>query len=365
MHRLVSALVLGPALGALAAGSFAPVAAAPAEESAARPVVHGLLSPLSLAVTKRGGVYVSQNFAGELLKQPAGKKRRVVARAGRGGEIGAVSLHRRVVTYAVSRGENEVGKIRQIGRDGKDRGLADLGEHERRTNGDGTTTYGFKDLRPGCRSKLPRFLKPATYRGRVETHPFATTSTDDTVYVADAGANAVLAIADDGTVSTVAVLPPAVARVTRKVAGAAGLPRCTVGSRYRFEGVPTDVELGPGGQLYVTSLPGGPEDGSVGRLGSVYRIDPGTGATTKVVGGLLSATGLAVADDGDLYVAELFGGRIVRVEAGTSEPTTLRRVTMPGDLEIARGRLWATTEVLVGTEPGQRPGGKVRSFPLP
>ena len=40
-------------------------------------------------------------------------------------------------------------------------------------------------------------------------------------------------------------------------------------------------------------------------------------------------------------------------------------LTMPGGLEIAGGRLWATTEVLVGTEPGQRPGGKVRSFPLP
>ena len=125
------------------------------------------------------------------------------------------------------------------------------------------------------------------------------------------------------------------------------------------------MEVGPGGQLYVTSLPGGPEDGSVGRLGSVHRVDPATGTTTRVVRGLLSATGLAVADDGDLYVAELFGGRIVRVPAGTSRPTTLRRVSMPGDLEIAGGRLWATTDVLVGTAPGQRPGGKVRSYPLP
>lgn len=366
MSRLVSALVLGPALGALATGSLlAPVAAAPAPDPSARPVAHGLTSPLSLAVTERGTVYFSQNFAGLLMKQSPGKKPRVIARTGRGGEIGAVSVRKRVVTYAVSRGQNEVGKVRQIGQDGKDRALADLGKHERATNADGGVTYGFSRLSKKCEAKLPRWIRPATYDGRVETHPYATTSTRDTVYVADAGANAIVAIDDDGDVSTVAVVPSAVLRLTERLAEENGLPRCTAGSRYRFESVPTDVEMGPDGLLYVTSLPGGPEDGSVGRLGAVHRIDPVTGRTTKVVGGLLSATGLAVAGNGDLYVAELFGGRIVRVADGTSKPTTLRKVMMPGDLEIARGRLWATTEVLVGSEPGRRPGGKVRSFPLP
>ena len=366
MHRLVSALVLVPALGALATGPLlVPAATAAAPDPSARPEAHGLTTPLSLAVSGRGVVHVSQNFAGLLTRQSPGGKQRVIASAARGGEVGAVSVRRGVVTYAVSRGENEVGKVRQVRRDGTDRGLADLGRHERRHNPDGATTYGFEGLGEKCESRLPDELLPATYDGRVETHPFATTSVGETVYVADAGANAVLAIDGDGDVSTVAVVPPAVAKVTKKVARATGLPGCTVGSRYRFESVPTDVEVGPGGQLYVTSLPGGPEDGSVGRLGSVHRVDPATGTTTRVVRGLLSATGLAVADDGDLYVAELFGGRIVRVPAGTSRPTTLRRVSMPGDLEIAGGRLWATTDVLVGTAPGQRPGGKVRSYPLP
>jgi hypothetical protein len=366
MNRFVSALVLAPALGALATGSvLAPAATAPAPDPSARPEAHGLMTPLSLAVTERGVVHVSQNFAGLLTRIGPGGKRKVVARADRGGEVGAVSVRRGVVTYAVSRGHNESGLVRQVRRNGTDRALADLGRYERRNNPDGDVAYGFTDLRRKCEAKLPEYVGPARYDGVVETHPYATTSIGDTVYVADAGANAVLAINRKGVVSTVAVLPPAVAKVTGKVARANGLPACTVGSRYRFEAVPTDVEVGPGGDLYVTSLPGGPEDGSVGRLGSVLRVDRLSGDTTRVVRGLLSATGLAVAGNGDLYVAELFGGRIVRVLAGASKPTTLRRVTMPGDLEIASGRLWATTEVLVGTEPGQRPGGKVRSFPLP
>ncbi len=335
MNRLVSALVLARAPRALATGALsAPAATAASPAPSARPEAHGLMTPLSLAVTGRGVVHVSQNFAGLLTRIGPGGKRKVVARAGRGGEVGAVSVRRGVVTYAVSRGENEVGKVRQVRRNGTDRALADLGRHERRNNPDGDVTYGFTDLRRKCEAKLPKYVGPAHYDGVVETHPYATTSIGDTVYVADAGANAVLAI---------------------------NRARATASSRCP----PTDVEVGPGGHLYVTSLPGGPEDGSVGRLGSVLRVDRASGDEERVVRGLLSATGLAVADDGDLYVAELFGGRIVRVPAGTSRPTTLRRVSLPGDLEIAGGRLWATTDVLVGTEPGQRPGGKVRSFPLP
>ena len=342
-----------------------PTMAARAPDPSARPEVRGLVTPLSLAVGDEGTVHVSENFAGRLVEVTPDGRRRVVASVRRGGEIGAVSVHEGVVTYAVSRGNNEVGKIRQVRADGTDRGLADLGRHERADNADGDVTYGFSSLSRKCEARLPGYVRPARYAGHVETHPYASTSHDGTVYVADAGANTVVAISEAGDISTLAVVPPAKAKVTKSMARRNGLPRCTVGSRYRFEAVPTDVEVGPDGQLYVTSLPGGPEDGSVGRLGAVYRIDPGTGAIEKVVRGLLSATGLAVADNGDLYVAELFGGRIVRVADGTGEPTTLRRVTLPGDLEIAGGRLWATTEVLVGAGPGEKPGGMVRSFPLP
>lgn len=349
-------LVAGSLLSPVAAGASA------GDPPAARPVVHGLTTPLSLALDG-GTVYVSQNFAGQLVRRLPGEKAHVIASVARGGEIGAVSVHDQEVTYAVSRGHNEVGKIRRIDAEGRDRGVADLGEHERRNNPDAEVTYGFQGISKRCAARLPTYIGPATHTGAVETHPYATTTMAGVTYVADAGANAVLAI-EGRTVSTVAVLPPAATEITRARAKRIGLPGCTVGLEYHFEAVPTDVEVGPGGRLYVSSLPGGPEDGSVGRLGSVYVVDPATGGTERVAKGLVSATGLAVDDQGTIYVAELFRNRISRVVAGSPRAETWRKVRMPGDIELSGGRLWATTDVLVGG-PGQKPGGKVRSFPLP
>ena len=127
-------------------------------------------------------------------------------------------------------------------------------------------------------------------------------------------------------------------------------PACVAGKKYWFEAVPTDVEQGPDGLLYVTSLPGGPEDGSTGKNGRVYRVNPRTGKVTKVVSGLLSATGLAVAGNGDIYVAELFNGRISRTRAGQSKPHTFIRVPLPADVELSRRGMFATINALPGED---------------
>jgi sugar lactone lactonase YvrE len=118
---------------------------------------------------------------------------------------------------------------------------------------------------------------------------------------------------------------------------------CTVGKTYNFEPVPTDVELGPDGLLYVSSLPGGPEDASLGARGAVFSIDLATGAVTKVAGGFLGATNLAVAPDGTIYVAEMFGNRISTVSAGTPKP--FADVPSPAAVEWANGKLYATIDV--------------------
>ncbi len=232
MRPITMSLTAAPAIVALAAGSLlSPVAAGTsAGDPAARPVVHGLTTPLSLAVTDDGTVYVSQNFAGLLMRRLPGKKAQVIASVAKGGEAGAVSVRGGVVTYAVSRGHNEVGKIRRIDAQGRDRGVADLGRYERRNNPDGDVTYGFRGLSKRCAAKLPKQVGPASYTGSVETHPYATTSAPGVTYVADAGANTVLAIRGR-KVSTVAVIPPAVTEITRARAKANGLPRCTVGAR--------------------------------------------------------------------------------------------------------------------------------------
>ena len=198
------------------------------------------------------------------------------------------------MTYAVSRGDNEVGLIRQI-RNGRNRLVAEprrlRAPREPRPSWSDTASSTSASA-CSCAARRP----PATYRGIEETHPsLSTTSNRGTTYVADAGANAIFAIGPRGRVRTVAALPASVGTVTRAAAGGAGFPDCTIGKRYRFEAVPTDIELGPDGMLYVSSLPGGPEDGSAGRLASVYRVNPNNGRVVKVVGGMVTATGLAVA----------------------------------------------------------------------
>ncbi len=73
--------------------------------------------------------------------------------------------------------------------------------------------------------------------------------------------------------------------------------------------------------------------------------------------GLLSATGLAVAGNGDIFVAELFAGRISRIKAGESTPRTFLRVPLPADVELTSNGMFATINALPGE--GTPPAGQV------
>jgi streptogramin lyase len=129
------------------------------------------------------------------------------------------------------------------------------------------------------------------------------------------------------------------------------LPSCVVGKKFALEGVPTDIEVGPDGKLYVTSLPGGPEDGTLGANGRVLRINPATGKVTTVVGGLFTPTGVAVASNGDLYVAQLFPGVISKVKAGSSKLKPYLEVPLPAAVEATPTGLLATINALSETKP--------------
>jgi hypothetical protein len=356
-------ILAGLATAALAAGAVtaAPSVAAPAAKPAV--LAKGLLSPLSLAVDGPD-VYVAQTFGGSLELLSPGKKPQTIYRAKGGAEVGAVSARRGTVTFGVSASDKDGNyvstKLFRIAGSGKAVPFADLLGYEKAHNPDGDVVYGARGITPECAAQWPtEDAPPATYPGVVDSHPYATTSTRRTTYVADAAMNAVLAVTPTGKVSTVAVLPAIPTEITADVAQALKLPQCAVGLDYYFEAVPTDVELGPDGNLYVSSLPGGPEDPSMGARGSVFKVTP-RGAVTKVAGGLVSPTGVAVADNGDVYVSQLFSGAVARIKHGSHHATTVRQLTMTGDVEVAGRDLLVTTDVL--PPEGKAPNGKVVRF---
>lgn len=341
--------------GATLAGSTSAAGAKAAHAKAAPEVAvlaKNLVSPLSVAVDTTGTRYFSQNFAGLLMRQLPGGAPEVVFAGPKKAEVGAVSVDSGTgaVTFAVSQGNNEKGTIYRLSEEGVVK-LAAIHPAEKKLNPDRLVRYGFRSLARSCVDKLPEAFGPASYTGVTETHPYATTTLDGTTYVADAGANAVFSVGAAGKVEAVAAIPAAKATITAAIAAAQKLPRCAIGKKYFFESVPTDIEVGPDGRLYVTSLPGGPEDGSAGALGAVFRVDPATGKVRKVAGGLVSATGLAVAPNGDLYVAELFRGRIAKVRAGSDRVRTFLEVPLPSDVELGPDGVYAAIKSLPGKKP--------------
>ncbi|HEX5333913.1 MAG TPA: hypothetical protein VFW79_14830 [Cellulomonas sp.] len=78
--------------------------------------------------------------------------------------------------------------------------------------------------------------------------------------------------------------------VSADAAAAFGLEPCVVGHDFALEAVPTDMEVGRHGDLVVSSLPGGPEDGSLGANGRVFSLDPRSGNLSQLASGLAGAT---------------------------------------------------------------------------
>ncbi|TWP36846.1 ScyD/ScyE family protein [Leekyejoonella antrihumi] len=318
-------------------------------------VASGLISPLSLAVGSGGTLYTTQNFAGQLDRvSPHGKVTPLYTSTD-GSEVGGVSVHGRTVTFTLT-GPKTL--VLQRDQRGHIRTLADVGAYEAKYNPDRRVHYGISNLSKSCAAQFPEEV-PASYTGLVDSHPYATTESRGTTYVADAAGNTVLSIDRRGHVRTVAVLPAQPAVVTAAAAAASGLPACTVGKTYRFEPVPTDVEVGPDGWLYVSTLPGGPEDASLGARGAVYKVNPHTGKTHRVATGFLGATNLAVTRHGDIYVTELFGDRISLIKRGSHKAVTWVNTTMPAAVEATSRDIYATTGVLIGMDPGSAPGGMI------
>lgn len=227
---------------------------------------------------------------------------------------------------------------------------ADTLAYERAHNPDAKYSYGVKNPTPCVKDSIETLGVPASYKGLVDSHAYSVASYGRGWVVADAGANALFAVSAKGAVSTLAVLPPVPTLITPALARANGLADCTIGVTYVAESVPTDVEVGRDGSLYVTTLPGGVESPDNAQ-GAVWRVNPRTGKAVRIATGFSGATNLALGRHGEIYVAELFGGRISVVDHGRKR--TL--VSLPGVVAVETGRdgsLWAATLDMTQQGPG-------------
>ncbi|MHA7282028.1 ScyD/ScyE family protein [Arthrobacter sp. TMS2-4] len=333
-------------------------------------LARGLAGPLRVGIGRGNTAYVSQNFAGQLTSVDRNGTATTLLTSP-GIEIGGVSTTKGRVYFTESAGGPDspdapfVANLSVLER-GEPRVLADLAALETENNYDADNKYGFQDLTENCTAeleeKLPGELLPflLPHGGDEYSHPYATAVTHSGryVYVADAGANVIWTVDTRHETVDATVLEPVPTLATPELLASLKeqqqieLPQCVLGSTYNSEPVPTDIEFGPDGLLYLTSLPGIPEDPT---LGSVRSFDPRSGDVELVASGLTSPTGLAVDRRGNIFVAELFANRISVITAGTGEAVPLREVVRPADVELDGKYLYATVNAVpddAGAEPG-------------
>ena len=350
---------------ALAAVALVGTTLAPAQASEPDPVVTGLPGGvLSLAVADDGTVYATQNFAGVINQVAPGSGEATPIFADEGGrEIGGLSIAGDVLTFtATSQGGPANARVYTLtpaegGGFDQDE-LANTWAYEKANNPDARTKYGIAGLSKKCVKQIPKEIRGLVkaYPGIKESHPYATTSAGAVTYVADAAANAVLAI-EDGGVSTVAVLPPVKVKVTKQNRKGMGLPKCTQGKVYKGEPVPTDVELDGAGNLFVTTLGGAV--GEMMPLGALHKITP-AGKVSKVIDGLMMPVGLAVTEGGDFWISSLGpeGGVLKNPDRFSVEEA----ITFPfsGDVDIHGEDLYFTSTGLGDAPDGPFTGGVVK-----
>jgi hypothetical protein len=340
VRRSVFSVAGALAVGALVVG--VPAAAAGATDESAV-IVSGLTAPSGLAVADDGAIYVSQLVPAALVEVSTGTP--VMVGKAPSPITGVDVVRDGVLVY--TRGGGDDAAVEGIRLGSRPWQVADLAAFEAEHNPDQANSYGFQDLEADCAVDVPATTAlpggGSPHSGEVRSNPAAVTVLPDgSRIVADGAGNAIIRVRPGGAASTVAVLPPVPVVVTPSVAAVRGFPGCAIGATLNLEPGPTDVELGPDGRLYVSTTPRAPGNGSTSAHGSVFAIDPDTGLVERVADGFRGASDLAVAPDGTIYVAELFGDEISVADGGS--PVTFRFLRRPNALEYADGALYATQD---------------------
>jgi len=355
-------------------GTVLLLAAAP-PASADGPIADNLTSPLGFAVASDGTLYVAEAFAGLLTQIDPDGTRTELASAPPGSGTAGVDVTANGTVYYTLTLPPEVGTppgtaLARVRPDGSSQVLASLSDFEEQNNPDANNVYGI--LKKGdcydAVNSVSRFIGPAQYTGNIESNPYAVANEGyGSVLVADAAGNSIVRV-EGGEVSTVAVLPainqtldkPTMRKTVRQInrklerRGKDPLPRNTldscIGEKYASNPVPTDVEIGPDGKAYVSTLPGFPE---LPGYSKVFRINRNTGAIQTVAKGFTGGTDLAVADDGTIYVSELFAFQVSRIAPGDTSATSSTFVECPTAVEINKaGEVLVAQGGVCGPAPG-------------
>jgi len=348
-RTLLTTTVAAVSVGLALTSATGPADAAKSSPSDARTLDSSVLAPFQIAV--RGGtVWWTDGFKGTVTRLKNGKKSTIVS----GGAEG-VAVNGKKLAYSVTTAKTSRVIVRRPGHKSQ---VVKVRRFEAINNPDGNVHYGIiKNYVIRTAAKIPDDVYPfARYTGIVDSHPYSSYTNAKGSYIGEAAGNDILWIDNNGKIKTVAVLPPTEVTITQAAADELHLDACFVGLKYWLEPVPTDVEVGPNGKLYVSSLPGGPESAALGANGRVYQVSPSSGKVKLVAGGFIGTVDLAVANNGDIYVAELFAGQISKIKAGKNKAKPFLQVNMPGAVEWTKSALYYTENAVPA---GKNPKGKV------
>jgi len=196
---------------------------------------------------------------------------------------------------------------------------------------------------------------------QIDSDPYGLyTSPEGNHYVADAAANALLAVTKAGAISTVAVLPGGEATAPPFL----GLPP---GAKVPYEPVPTSVDVGPDGRPYVGQLTGFPFPKDQAKVFRIGRF----GGVSGYAFGFTNLVDIDFGPDGSLYVVELASqgllaetagppvGALYRIHPdGTRELLSGSELTAPGGVVVGRGAVYVSIN---STSAGE---GKVLRYQL-
>ena len=226
------------------------------------------------------------------------------------------------LTFTTTKGK--VGKVMKRTKQGKIREVANIWLHEKANNPDGGNDVRLPGTRATSASRTCRTSGTPTRASRSRT-PTRPSGSARSPYVADAAANAIFKVAADGTVEHGRrCCRRSRSRSPTSRRRPSGCRTASSGETYCCEPVPTDVERGR--RRHCSTSRRSPAVQRTAAWAPTARCSPSTRPTAsaeQIVAGLVSPTGLAVTDTGDLFVAQLFGNSIVRDRGGVDDAGAL------------------------------------------